>query len=693
MVMGLGLGVKEDESTRRVKRRRLCRSELDVPDFKEFPPPQSEGQKPFRDSIKEFLSRHAQLALPPSLFPSLLSWRLSLRLSSVAVALHVVEEDVTSSSRSLYCDHCRVLAQVDDGRKSYLNSCSACGAPLLHFNDSRCRRCKTSISADDVEDWINVQLEDHTHLLHAVVHSNGFGHLLTLNGRQGGSLFLSGRQIMDFWDRLCCALFVRKISVMDVSKKHGMEYRLLHAITDGHSWYGNWGYQFGAGSYALTQDAYLKAVHSLSSTSLSPFLFHPRAPQSHLQSLIALYQSLSHTEFATFKDLFSFLLSLLRQVRALTSSDKPHFPSSNALCAWTRNDVECLQQAMIKILRASTGCGWVTRRALKGTMCKAASPELLEYCLKHFGGNVTHDGMVVHSHCNPTSSTIEYRLEPLSSTNARSGVNFVYPSEEQVLRDLRFLYESFLHPDTMVSYKPQRIRDQVIDSATKLLDCKQFVKVYVSETAAVESPQAIHLWCDVQLSDQPKGEPVVPPELIVLPLNANVAGLKSAVTQAFREVYPMFKRFQAEELVGYGSIDDSITVKFLVGTGGSVRLAGKCAAKHGLNRFRMERGIESWTVSCSCGAKDDDGERMLACDTCGVWQHIRCVGIANSDEIPAKFVCLKCINTYRNKHRSIHHSTKNGKYVSVFSRTCRGKAAASDDLKLTTNLTMASSVR
>lgn len=70
-------------------------------------------------------------------------------------------------------------------------------------------RCKTAITTDDVEDWLYLQLEDNTHLLHAVVHSNGFGHLLTLNGRQGGSKLLSGRQVMDFWDRLCQTLAVR----------------------------------------------------------------------------------------------------------------------------------------------------------------------------------------------------------------------------------------------------------------------------------------------------------------------------------------------------------------------------------------------------------------------------------------------------------------------------------------------------
>ncbi|RXH85730.1 hypothetical protein DVH24_009551 [Malus domestica] len=87
---------------------------------------------------------------------------------------------------------------------------------------------------------------------------------------------------------------------------------------------------------------------------------------------------------------------------------------------------------------------------------------------------------------------------------------------------------------------------------------------------AKEGSFVIHLWCHVELSDESEDDFVMPPKLLVLPLNAT------------------------------------------------------------------ERGLESWTVDCTCGAKDDDGERMFACDTCGVWQHTRCAGIHSSDEIPAK---------------------------------------------------------
>jgi len=47
------------------------------------------------------------------------------------------------------------------------------------------------------------------HLLHGVVHLNGFGHLVALHGFEGGSEFVAGHQIMDLWDRICSSLNVR----------------------------------------------------------------------------------------------------------------------------------------------------------------------------------------------------------------------------------------------------------------------------------------------------------------------------------------------------------------------------------------------------------------------------------------------------------------------------------------------------
>lgn len=46
------------------------------------------------------------------------------------------------------------------------------------------------------------------HVLHGFFHSNGFGHLLSLNGIESGS-DLTGHQVMELWDRLCTGLKAR----------------------------------------------------------------------------------------------------------------------------------------------------------------------------------------------------------------------------------------------------------------------------------------------------------------------------------------------------------------------------------------------------------------------------------------------------------------------------------------------------
>ena len=49
-----------------------------------------------------------------------------------------------------------------------------------------------------------------THLLHGLIHCNRFGHLLCINGIEGGSRYLCGRERMDLWDRICTNLRTEK---------------------------------------------------------------------------------------------------------------------------------------------------------------------------------------------------------------------------------------------------------------------------------------------------------------------------------------------------------------------------------------------------------------------------------------------------------------------------------------------------
>lgn len=201
-----------------------------------------------------------------------------------------------------------------------------------------------------------------------------------------------------------------------------------------------------------------------------------------------------------------------------------------------------------------------------------------------------------------------------------------------------------LHPETMVFHVPPAKRNLAVSSATKILDCKQFVKDYhPGHFLSVSKENAVQVLCEVDLMEQPEEySHNPPPELLVLSPDSTVADLKLEAMRAFQDVYLMFRRFQADELVGYGGVDESTQIRLLLGSMEFVRIRGRFLGKNGLGRFRMERGIERWIVDCLCGAKDDDGERMLACDICSIWQHTRCSGIPDSDAVPVKFFCHRC---------------------------------------------------
>lgn len=107
--------VVNERPTKRARRRVTA----DLPDLFTFPPPpQSPDDGPFRDNVRDFLGRHARVTLPSSsLFPSLLTWQIALRVGPpvdpavVVLPLDIVEEDVTRSRRSVYCDQCRVVGE------------------------------------------------------------------------------------------------------------------------------------------------------------------------------------------------------------------------------------------------------------------------------------------------------------------------------------------------------------------------------------------------------------------------------------------------------------------------------------------------------------------------------------------------------------------------------------------------------
>jgi hypothetical protein len=171
------------------------------------------------------------------------------------------------------------------------------------------------------------QLDKPVLSLHGMLHANGYGHLLHVNGKEVGS-FQTGGLLMDAWDGMCIALGACQVSLQDKSMKSGLHLRVIHAVAYNHSWYGRWGYKFERGSYGNDQDDYNEALEALQTVSLDSVrgdctensglvavlnryaaAEEPRVPHNPKAAAAAAVQA---TDLHTIQDLFRHMLELLR---------------------------------------------------------------------------------------------------------------------------------------------------------------------------------------------------------------------------------------------------------------------------------------------------------------------------------------------------------------------------------------------
>lgn len=127
------------------------------------------------------------------------------------------------------------------------------------------------------------------HRLHGMIHANGYGHLLRVNGVYAGSSRMTGLQIFALWDALCDRLGVHSISVEDVSEKSGMELRIAYLLAYGCTWYGLLGYGFGRGPYNITERRWMEAGTYVSSVNVSQLLYDFRGVEDRVVAVIQRY--------------------------------------------------------------------------------------------------------------------------------------------------------------------------------------------------------------------------------------------------------------------------------------------------------------------------------------------------------------------------------------------------------------------
>ncbi|KAG9443944.1 hypothetical protein H6P81_015284 [Aristolochia fimbriata] len=622
----------------------------------------------FRDNIRLFLSECAEnLNYNVEGMPVWVTMLVDEK-NGVGIPLYTVEEDVQIHRRP-FCDYCR------------------CTGWSHHFVTKR--RYHLIIPVDSIWDRpLHGKIFDlQNHLFHALIHCNGYGHLLCINGHEGGSNYISGSEIMDFFDRVCSILRTREITVDDTSRKRSMEMRLLYGVAYGQTWFGKWGYRFCHGTYGITKPVYERAIEIVSSLSLDDILEDLiEGGQREIRGIVNSYRNRSETQLISLRDLLRSMLELKSQMplplvtgERLGSAKKrtPRKQRSpllskkhtkgrkfSAVAAeldsrWSVNRMERAAAVIVQVLSKSMASGEshkITRQAVRDlARSKIGDTGLLDFVLKSLGDCIVGN-YVVRRTVNPMTRTLEFSIENAkrhqsSTSTPVEAADYIVAMEPEpviinpklptkraeVYRDILQVYKCVLehYPGSQTT----------IDQAVRIiLDTRQFSKSWPFKD---DDDTMLRYFCryvpssPLETEEMYRGIPVE--ELVVVPPYATTEDLRTAGECALRDTYVVMDKFAAVSVEAEGGAAEEEEEEVLFGaveSGGRVWLRGEGVdARSGL---KYEGGEEEWRVECPCGAKDDDGERMVACDVCEVWQHTRCAGIEDGEAVPHLFLCAGC---------------------------------------------------
>ncbi|KAI0496013.1 hypothetical protein KFK09_022320 [Dendrobium nobile] len=510
------------------------------------------------------------------------------------------------------------------------------------------------------------RMEIENHLMHGVLHLNGFGHLISINGFEGGSEFVSGHQIMGLWDRICTLLQVRQISLIDAATKGRMELRLINGLAYGEPWFERWGYKFGHGSYGITEQMYQRSLQALRAFPLALLIppLYRTIFDVDILTITTKYQSTTSKVLKSLGDLFHCMMELKaklsHEVFPTTTAMEFHSIMKGASCRWSVKRVEMAAQVIVQELRRSEH-RWVSRQEVRdAARAYIGDTGLLDYVLKHLGNHIIGN-YIVRRTVNPITKVLEYCLQDISSpfpyilTASASNTHQNNPTRFQITRlqlkeDILYLYKQIL----IMAEQPHPISTSPVSSAIPvavniLLDTKHLIKDYNMNFSQPTNfdPEHIKLTCVARLRGHLHTE-LQPKEILRIPTNSTIGDLKRVAERYYKSTYWVLRNFVADAVVlenanasgGEDCEGDLVAGLVEITNGGVVVVEGSGNCVDGEITFECGNGEE--VVDCLCGAKEEDGERMVSCDICEVWQHRRCVRIQNGDEVPCVFLCGRC---------------------------------------------------
>lgn len=475
-----------------------------------------------------------------------------------------------------------------------------------------------------------------------------------------------------------------------------MDLRLLHGVAYGRSWFGRWGYRFCHGSFGVKQHNYERALDVLSSLELDQVIddFSLSNGGTHIKQMIHHYRDRTNTDLVTVRDLLRFLLTVKsRSPTARYAPCSATFPSwprkelafhtpikrcslkfstrlgvrscpfgkekkpvkcrkfsslaANLDSRWPVRRLEQVAEVIVKALEEKRAlndvgsCGMTRQEARDAARLHIGDTGLIDHVLKVMN-NVIVGKYIVMRAVNRSTKILEYNIQDLE------GETEVYPSKvidsfsvgpgmRSVFSDVAYVYKNVLmgYPES---------DDSVRSSVQVVLHSKHFVKEWPFTD---EDDDSLRFICRLTVSsvdiNADFSSDFLPRECVVVPLYATLGDLKIAVENAMRDTYCVMENMVVMEILEMEGVEDEEVLFGMIESGGEIWARG-----YGLDLksdLRYEGGTENWTVRCKCGARDDDGERMVACDVCEAWQHTRCSGIEDAEAVPRFFVCDACCSS------------------------------------------------
>lgn len=455
-----------------------------------------------------------------------------------------------------------------------------------------------------------------------------------------------------------------------MSRKRGMDLRLIHGLAYKEPWFGRWGYKLERGTYSVTQQMYHNAIEVLQNMPLCLLLHHLGPTNCELPLIFARYQTLSEHSLVTIGDLFHFMLELKTKLPKENSLGSSSYTVPGVLvetsttCRWSPKRVEMATTVIVEALKRAR-FKWVSRQEVRdAARAYVGDTGLLDFVLKSLGNHIVGNYLVRRS-LNPVTKVLEYCLEDISSLfpnnqegnllmNNYSNVKAMCRvTRLQLMKDMFYLYKYILKDPKLST----GIFHAIPLAVRIILDSKYLVKEYCEDM-----PMKVHelgnlegklsLYCTILIRNNNEeledgslmiNKPPLPPyECITVKNNATVDELKLEVERNFREIYWSLKSFVVESISSVNDANGMDLAFGLVEVDQKLVFEGKNKERPNVVEVLYECSASNHIMDCPCGAKDDDGERMICCDICEIRQHTRCIGIPNTEPVPHIFLCGRC---------------------------------------------------